>query len=40
MIIRENKIIDQFPTPKLLANHSALFSIVIDVIIVIVYYIP
>ena len=62
MIIRENKIIDQFPTPKhqklwlpfwkllafnaiitarwlsrdsakLLANHSALFSIVIDVII-------
>ena len=58
MIIWENKIIDQFPTPKhqkiwlpfwkllafndierdsakLLANHSALFSIVIDVIILI-----
>ena len=48
MIIRENKIIDQFPTPKhqqicynhravneakLLANHSALFLIIINVII-------
>ena len=43
MIIRENKIIDKFPTPKhqnilkteakLLANHGALFSIIINVII-------